>query len=304
MKTKLFLAPIIFVVLVILSCGKKDDTNPMKLFKAILMWVGMLLSLPSILCAQAPEQDCSGAIVETAALDTFPVYSTAGQNQELIFEQNTTCLIGGEENSVWITFTACTAGYLVFEIKPSGAGDDFDWTLYDFTNHTCADVLDTVNQLRCNYSAVPGWTGLDTQYNMISVPSGGPNQCKELNPYPGQRFLLMVNNHANSNTGFILAFGGTATLCNTVGIPKITNNKFSLYPNPTDGSLRFKNLPSKNNLTIEVMNVYGMNVLKKEIKTSDGKQLDLPAALPNGFYVLNILGEGKVLDKESFIIAR
>src|ERR1700741_2383358 len=99
------------------------------LFKAILICVGILFSFSSILSAQGPEQDCSGAIVETEVLDTFPVYVGNGQYQELIFPQNTTCLIGGEENSVWITWTICNAGTLLFEIMPQLGDQDFDWAL-------------------------------------------------------------------------------------------------------------------------------------------------------------------------------
>jgi len=283
-----------------------------QVLKTILLSGCILFFLPLITQAQLPEQDCSGAIVITSSPDTFPVYSSFGSTQELTFPYNTTCLIGGEENSVWITFNVCDTGLLLFEISPDGFGDDFDWALYDFTNHTCADVFDTLNQLRCNYSAIPGQTGLDTGFMMISVSSGGPNQCAPLHPYVHQGFLLVVNNHANTFTGFVLTFSGTATLCNTVGVPEIkSDNKFFLYPNPTDGILQLKNLPAKNNLSIEVMNVYGNKVYEKQLKGSADDQLHLSPLLPDGFYLLRILvredsfgEEAKLLGEESFIISR
>jgi len=259
-----------------------------------------------------PEQDCSGALVITASPDTFPLYVSFGQDQELIYQQNTSCLVGGEENSVWLTFTVCDTGVLLFQISPYAPGDDFDWALYDFTNHTCADVLDTSNEVRCNYSAVPGSTGLEIGFNLESVPSNGPNQCEPLHPYTNQKFLLVVNNHANSNTGFVLTFSGTAPLCNTVAVPEIkSDSKFFLYPNPTDGMLQLKNLPAKNDLTIEVINVYGNKVYRKDVNGNGNDQLNLPPLLPDGFYVLRIFvredsfGEGeKLFGVESFIISR
>src|SRR5437773_10509935 len=112
---------------------------------------------------------------------------------------------------------------------------------------------------------------------MMSVPKREPNQCTAINAYSQHRFLLILNNHAQTLQGFVLTFSGTATLCNTIGIPEMKSvNKFFLYPNPTDGMLRLKNLPAKNNLAIAVINVYGNKVYGKEVKGSADNQLNLP----------------------------
>lgn len=272
--------------------------------KATLLCSCILFFLPLITQAQLPEQDCSGAILVTSSPDTFPVYVNVGSSQELMYPQNTSCLLGGEENSLWLTFTVCDTGLLLFQISPSAPSDDFDWAMYDFTNHTCADVVDLSNEVRCNYSAIPGSTGLDTAFTQASVPSGGPNQCPALHPYVNQRFLLMVNNHANTFTGFVLTFSGTATLCDVVGVPEMSANKFFLYPNPTDGILQLKNLPAKNYHSIEVIDVYGDKVYVSELKGKGDNSVHLPPLLPDGFYVLRILTDGKLFREESFIISR
>ena len=278
---------------------------PFQPLKVSRYGIAFLFFLPLITQAQLPEQDCSGAIVVTSSPDTFPVYSTYGLIDELTYEQNTSCLVGGEENSVWITFTACDTGLLLFQISPYAASDDFDWALYDFTNHTCADVLDLLNEVRCNYSALAGPTGLAIGYMMTSVPAGGPNQCSPLHPYANQRFLLIVNNHAQSNSGFILAFSGTVTLCSSVGVRVIIRDRCCfLYPNPTDGILQLKDLPAQNNLSIQVLNLYGNKVYGKELKGFTDNQINLPALLPNGFYVMRILEEEKLFGEEGFIISR
>lgn len=276
-----------------------------QLLKTILLGGCILFFLSIITYAQEPEQDCSGAIVVTSPPDTFSYYEGYGSSEELVYQQNTSCLLGGEENSVWITFTACDTGLLLFQITPDAPSDDFDWSLYDFTNYTCDDVLDSSNEVRCNYSAVPGSTGLNIQYTMVSCSASEPNQCAPLYPYANQRFLLVVNNHAFTSSGFVLSFSGTVDLCFPVVVPQVTReNRFFLYPTLTDGMLQLKNLPTKNNVAIEVMNVYGNNVYGKEVKGNGDNQLQLPPLLPDGFYVLRILIEGKLFGEESFILSR
>lgn len=275
------------------------------LFITILLLGCVLLFLPCLTKAQAPEQDCSGAIVVTAETDSFGGYSGYGQSQEITAFMNTSCLVGGEQNSVWSIFTICDSGSLEFQIIPNIDTDDFDFALYDFITNSCIYSIFTNLELRCNYSALPGPTGLEYPYVLESSPSGGPPQCAPLHTHVGQRLLLLVNEYSDTLNGFTLTFGGTASICGLVNVPHITNSdKFFLYPNPTNGILQFKNLPAKHNLAIEVMNVYGNKVYEKELKGNDDSQLELPPLLLNGFYVLRILQEGKLFGEESFIISK
>ncbi|MBK6641855.1 MAG: hypothetical protein IPG39_11805 [Bacteroidetes bacterium] len=123
------------------------------------------------------EHDCTGAINIVSPINTFPAYYGTGTLNE-INPQVSSCL-QNEINSVWLTFTMCDTGYCLFKIAPTELGADYDWALYNLTNKTCENVFDTLfeNELRCNYSAIPGATGLDTPYVLTSSGAGGPNMC-------------------------------------------------------------------------------------------------------------------------------
>lgn len=171
------------------------------------------------LFAQLPEQDCTNAIpVCQSSYFQANSYVNVGQ-QELTYGPggNTSCLIGGEENSVWYIFTVTGAGNLEMEIAPNAPGDDYDWAIYNLTNSDCSGIATgAAPEVRCNYSAIPGSTGMSFPYTLVSVPAGGPNQCAPLPVLVGETYVLIINNHANSFTGYTLNFSGTAVVYDTL----------------------------------------------------------------------------------------
>jgi hypothetical protein len=254
--------------------------------------------------AQLPEQDCAGAIVMLSASDTFQSYLGEGSIYE-VGPQQTTCLYLGEENSVWITFTMCDTGYCLFKIIPDIYDIDYDWAVYNLTNHTCEDVFDTLsqNELRCNYSAIPGPTGLDTGYTGISVFQGGPNKCAPLSTFAGQKLLLLVNNHDAENIGFVLSFGGTSLPCNFTGINSSKDMEtLVVYPNPSNGNITLKNLPPSNFYTAEVVDLFG-KIRHREIIIGNSDQ-NISLKIASGFYVLRLLEGNKLVTHKSFVISR
>ncbi len=119
--------------------------------------------------AQLPEQDCSGAIPVCQNVYVQPNSYNGEGFQELTFS-NSSCLTQGEENSVWYIWTVNVSGTLEFEITPINVNDDYDWAVYDLTNATCADIISGVApEVRCNYSAIPGATGLSNPYVLTLV---------------------------------------------------------------------------------------------------------------------------------------
>ena len=180
--------------------------------------------------SQLPEQDCSSAI--PVCQDTYfqPFsYTTFGSIQELN-ATNSSCLNGGEENSVWYIFTVNVGGSLEFEITPNDINDDYDWAIYDLTNSNCTGILNgTAPEVRCNYSAIPGLTGLSNPYTQVSVPQGGPNQCAPMNVLVGETYVLIINNHAFSNSGYTLHFGGTAVIYDNVPPSPVSLDPFPCY---------------------------------------------------------------------------
>ncbi|MFI5134745.1 MAG: T9SS type A sorting domain-containing protein [Chitinophagales bacterium] len=251
--------------------------------------------------AQFAEQDCSGALMVTASPDTFQAYVGTGAQNELTYPNNTTCLIGGEQNSVWITFTLCDSGYSMFEIIPNSFGDDYDWALYNFTNNICDSNLNLSQELRCNYSAIPGPTGIDTLYTNLTSGANQANQCAALSAFPGQRLLLLVNNHSFSANGFMLSFTGSSLPCNYSAISSAGNEKISIFPNPSNGTFEVKNLPSMKNVQIELLDVFGRLVYYDD-NLDHAEKISVNA--PDGFYLLRILWHNTFYSQKEIVIDR
>ncbi len=180
--------------------------------------------------AQLPEQDCSGAIPVCQNVYIQPNSYTGEGTQELLFG-NSSCLTQGEENSVWYIWTVNVSGTLEFEITPINLSDDYDWAVYDLTNASCADIVSGVApEVRCNYSAIPGATGLSNPYVLISVAAGGPNQCQPMNVVAGETYVLVINNHDGVIGGYTLSFGGTAVIFDIIPPAPVSIDPFPCTP--------------------------------------------------------------------------
>jgi hypothetical protein len=143
----------------------------------VSMAVIFFMNSTRIAIGQPSEQDCPGALPICSDTTVYGGYMGTGFFQD-ISNSNTTCLVENEENNVWLKFTASDTGLVLFQIIPSVINDDFDWALYEFVEDSCAlTLLDTSNQVRCNYSAIPGSTGCDTPYTNVSSNAGQANQC-------------------------------------------------------------------------------------------------------------------------------
>jgi len=267
----------------------------------------LLITFSQVLSAQLlPEKDCTGAIQELAILDTFPAYESDGQFQELQYPFNTSCLVSGEEGSVWIRFSVCENDTLEFLIIPVSPGEDFDWALYDITNKTCQDAIDSMYELRCNYSAMPGPTGLEVPHEGTSSPSGGPNKLAALSCFAGQSLLLMVNNHANVNTGFVLSFTGNVVPCQLIGIPtEGGQEKIEVYPNPASDFLTI-NFSSSNFSTaqIKITDVLGRNLFSDEIKNNQPLQISTDKFSGSNVLLCQLWQDGKMIAVKKVLIEK
>ena len=172
----------------------------------------------SLVQAQQAEQDCMGAIPvcqNTYVQNTS--YTGIGFIDELQYPTTTSCLQSGEQNSVWYIFTVTTGGQLLFQITPNFIFDDYDWAVYDLTAHTCSDIMNgSAPEVRCNWSANPGSTGLQIGATQTSVGAAGPNQCSPMNVLNGETYVLMINNNSGSVNGYTLNFSGTAQIFDNV----------------------------------------------------------------------------------------
>ena len=146
-----------------------------------------------------PEQDCVNAIPVCQGTYFQPNSYTGPGLIPNEIDPIPSCLNGGEVNDVWYIFTVQTAGMLAFSITPVNISDDYDWAVYDLTNHSCSDIFGTPSlEVSCNWSGVSGITG----------PNGlGGAQNNPMIPVTaGQTFVVNVSNWSGTGTGYTLDF--------------------------------------------------------------------------------------------------
>jgi hypothetical protein len=162
--------------------------------------------------AQVPEQDCINAI-NLCSPSFTQTNAYAGIGQVVDVPLGSSCLQGGETNSVWYTFTVAQDGPLTFQLTPVNAQDDYDFTLYLLGEQGCSAIADgTLSPVRCNYSSAVGATGLMAGAGGDSEGSSGPNQCSPVTVVAGQTYVLLVSNFTASQGGYTINFGGGATM--------------------------------------------------------------------------------------------
>jgi len=133
-------------------------------------------------------------------------------------------------NPYWYKFTCFVSGTLGFEIDPNDNNDDYDWQLFDVTNHDPSEVY-TNSQLvvSCNWSGRTGNTGTSatatslTECGSISGPGGNVNPpifSKMPNLIQGHNYLLLISHFSgDSQSGYSLSFaghGGTASITDSI----------------------------------------------------------------------------------------
>ncbi len=170
----------------------------------------VLLQTKMAAFAQVPEQDCINAIrVCASSFQQSNAYIGLGNVEDV--PQGSSCLQGGENNSVWYTFIVQQSGQINFQIIPNTATVDYDFALYLLGEEGCADIVSGTNQpVRCNYSSTAGNTGLSNAATGVSEGSSGPNQCSSLAVQAGEVYVLLVSNFSSSQDGYQINFGGSA----------------------------------------------------------------------------------------------
>lgn len=191
-----------------------------------------------------PWQDCQGAIWITAPETIIPVTNVRGPGcvSGELPASSQTCLTTNERRTVWLmfevqalpggpSFLGAPAGQLRFKIVPadvdgSMAQDDgqqllgmtdFDFALFEVSSKTDrASACDAIRnatavgttgtvQAACNYSGLPGPTGLGLPGTGLSVDDQRYN--RPIDVRVGQVFLLAVDNYSLNASYFRLVFG-------------------------------------------------------------------------------------------------
>lgn len=190
------------------------------------------------------EQDCLGARALCSTISNHPIsYSGHGHYYDIIdfndlfgmavnVNNCPNCLVTGELNNVWYTFTAQTAGNIAFTISPINSADDYDWALYSLNGGvTCFDLLNhSANPpISCNFCGTSGTTGAGSG----SVSCNGPNSCSNFNSAftvtPGATYVLTVSNFSATQSGYSIDFGASTSTIVDNSTPMLGNIVYPPY---------------------------------------------------------------------------
>ncbi len=179
----------------------------------------MLLGVPSIILAQEPTtQDCRGAIpVCDFIYQEDNTASGYGNYFEIPYGGNgcpSNHCMDGEKNSRWYVFTVISSGDLKFQITPQVNSDDYDWAVFNLSDHHCEDIWSGANLIMssCNAAGGAGYQGTTG----ISTLNGGNSDCNnggytnkwniDLPVYEGETYVLVVSDWTQTPGGYTLDF--------------------------------------------------------------------------------------------------
>jgi gliding motility-associated-like protein len=161
----------------------------------------------------APEQDCIAAIplCDSVYTQTNSYVLSGALNNEI--DPASSCLLSGEKNDVWYTFTVQASGILNFSITPLNTNDDYDWALFNLTGHVCSDIYSVpFLEVRCNYAPNLGCGGITGANNDTLGTCGGQNE-PAIMVSAGQTYVINVSNFSTTQFGYTIDFSpGTAVI--------------------------------------------------------------------------------------------
>jgi len=161
--------------------------------------------------AQVPTvQDCLGAIpvCQDVFIQNNAFSGTGNYPGEITYPLS--CLVSGEKNDVWYTFTVQTSDTLNFTITPNNGGDDYDWAIFDLTNHQCEDIASISVQVSCNYAGnncCGGATGAN--YHGTPPIPAFQQSSPVFYVYAGHTYVLNISNYTSSQGGYTLDFSAS-----------------------------------------------------------------------------------------------
>lgn len=127
-------------------------------------------------------------------------------------------------NPYYYKFTCFKSGTLSFEITPKNSGDDYDWQIFDITNHSPGDIYtDPDLFVACNWSGETGNTGASSSGKGLSVCDGPGKPLFSSMPdiLVGHNYVLMVSHFSgDSQSGYDLAFGTDPKATASITDPK------------------------------------------------------------------------------------
>lgn len=170
--------------------------------------------ITGIAYAQTPtNQDCLAAIpICQNVYSTTVSYSGQGNYPNEI-NSGSSCLGSGEKNDVWYTFTVQQSGNLNFLITPNNSADDYDWAVYNLTNHNCSDIYSNPGlEVSCNFSGTSGTTGPNGGSALNSQNAAGTPYNNVIPVTVGQTYVVNVSNFSSTQNGYTIDFSASTAV--------------------------------------------------------------------------------------------
>jgi gliding motility-associated-like protein len=184
--------------------------------KISIICFALLVSVFAAFC-QPTNQDCLNAIpICQSIFSTSLSYSGEGNDSNEI-NPTISCLLMGEKNDVWYTFTVSTSGNLNFTISPNNPNDDYDWAVFNLTNSICTDILANPSlAVGCNYSPNIGCGGATGPNGNTTGPCGAQNG-PVIPVVAGQTYVINISNFSSTQSGYTIDFtSSTASIFDNV----------------------------------------------------------------------------------------
>lgn len=165
-----------------------------------------------------PGQDCSAALPVCNSTMSVGDPGFIGSGNVCDYPGNSggcssgSCIVVGERNSVWYSFSAASAGTLNFTLTPNSPVD-YDWALYDVTglSNPCASIgTNLLTPIRCSYwggTSATGMGGTGTE-NCDGTSGTLDGFATGLTMASGNQYLLFISNYSTTTfVGYSINFG-------------------------------------------------------------------------------------------------
>jgi len=198
------------------------------------------------------EQDCIGALsVCQETYNQTESYFGYGNIMDYVGDSDCSGLcLDPEDNSVWYTFQVQASGILDFRITPIDPNSDYDWALFNLTNHDCSVLQDISNHYdlitSCNAAYDYGPTGANTLTPNTNSDCAPPSSFgsgiinnQTISVTEGEIYYLNIQNWSATQGGYTLDFShSTASifdnnppLVDLLADPFCQDNSFTIHFN-------------------------------------------------------------------------
>jgi len=168
-------------------------------------------------------QDCLGAIAvcDYIYVEEFTATGQGNYPNEIPLSQ--VCpnhCMNGERNTRWYQWTVVESGDLRLTITPATQSDDYDWAVFNLSDHHCEDIYNSAIQMMvsCNAAGGAGYhgnTGISTLNGAVASCNNGGTTNKwstDVPVYEGESYVLVVSDWTQSPGGYTLDFSSSTAV--------------------------------------------------------------------------------------------